>query len=292
MVHLRPIKLHPGKSMEEYAKRLATLTPGFSGADIANLCNEAAIIAARKNQKTVEPEDFELASERVMAGLEKKKTMTPEEVRIVAVHESGHAVVSWFLEGGAPLLKLTIVPRARGSLGFAQYLPSDTHLETRDELLDRICCILGGRLAEEVFFNKLTTGAYDDLKKVYETAHNIVTKFGMSETIGYLGYNEQEHGKSYSEETNKLIDQEIKKIVDECTARARALVIEHKHHIENLSKLLLEKETLDLHAIVSVLGERPFKAKENFRAYLEIKKQEEIEKGEKGTSGKEATSTA
>lgn len=187
-MHLAPIKLDPSKAIEEYAKRLATLTPGFSGAEISNLCNEAAIMAARANKLFVDSHDFEMASERVMAGLEKKKMISEEERRVVAYHESGHAVVSWFLEGGHPLLKLTIIPRSKGSLGYAQYLPNESSLETKSELLDRICCILGGRVSEETFFGEVTTGAYDDLKKAYEVAHNIVTKFGMSENIGYVGY--------------------------------------------------------------------------------------------------------
>lgn len=174
--------------MEEYARRLSTLTPGFSGAEISNLCNEAAILAARKNKTTVDSDDFEMAAERVMAGLEKKSIISPEERKIVAYHESGHAVVSWFLEGGMPLLKLTIIPRSKGSLGYAQYLPNESQLETYEELLDRICCILGGRCSESHFFGRVTTGAYDDLKKAYELAHAIVTKFGMSDAIGYVGY--------------------------------------------------------------------------------------------------------
>jgi len=173
-VHLKPLKLDPEKEIGDYAKRLATLTPGFSGADIANLCNEAAIMAARKNKTFVSTEEFEAASERVLAGLEKKNLMSKEEKRTVAIHESGHAVVSWFLEGGAPLLKLTIIPRSKGSLGFAQYLPNESSLETKEELLDRICCILGGRCAEEHFNGKVTTGAYDDLQKAYKVAKNIV----------------------------------------------------------------------------------------------------------------------
>jgi len=151
MVHLKPLTLDPEKPMEEFAKRLATLTPGFSGADISNLCNEAAILAARKNKRFVSTDEFESAAERVMAGLEKKKIISEEERRTVAVHESGHAVVSWFLEGGAPLLKLTIIPRSKGSLGFAQYLPNESSLETKEELMDRICTILGGRCSEELF---------------------------------------------------------------------------------------------------------------------------------------------
>lgn len=217
MVHLKPLKLDQSKTMEEYAKRLSTLTPGFSGADIANLCNEAAILAARKNKKFIESIDFEMASERVLAGLEKKKIVSETERRVVAVHESGHAVVSWFLEGGHPLLKLTIIPRSKGSLGFAQYLPNENSLDTKEELIDRLCSILGGRCAEQEFFGRITTGAYDDLKKAYEMAYAMVSKYGMSDKIGYVGYVEGDYNKSYSDATNKLIDDEIKALIDMAT---------------------------------------------------------------------------
>lgn len=155
MVHLKNLKLEPSKTKEEYASRLATLTPGFSGADIANLCNEAAILAARKNKDFVDTLDFELSAERVIAGLERKKLISEEEKKIVAYHESGHAVVSWFVEGGNPLLKLTIIPRSKGSLGYAQYLPSESFLETKEELKDKIASMLGGRCSEELFFGKV-----------------------------------------------------------------------------------------------------------------------------------------
>lgn len=149
------------------------------------MCNEAAILAARKNKTTIDSHDFEMAAERVMAGLEKKRVISEEERKIVAYHESGHAVVSWFLEGGNPLLKMTIIPRSKGSLGYAQYLPNESSLETREELIDRICCILGGRISELHFFGQVTTGAYDDLKKAYQTASAIVTKFGIFKKIFY-----------------------------------------------------------------------------------------------------------
>ncbi|CAK65107.1 unnamed protein product (macronuclear) [Paramecium tetraurelia] len=266
MVHLAPIKLDPSKTMEEYARRLATLTPGFSGAEIANLCNEAAIMAARANKTYVDSHDFEMASERVMAVKKKGKT--------VAYHESGHAVASWFLKGGHPLLKLTIIPRSKGSLGYAQYLPNESSLETKQELLDRICCILGGRVAEEIFFGQVTTGAYDDLKKAYDVAHSIVTKFGMNENIGYVGFQEGEFQKPYSDSTNKQIDDEIRKLIEEQTQRTRLLITEKKEFVNKLASTLLEKETLDLQKIIEVLGERPFAPKSNYKAYLEIKKED------------------
>ncbi|CAD8111866.1 unnamed protein product [Paramecium primaurelia] len=274
MVHLAPLKLDPRKTMEDYARRLATLTPGFSGAEIANLCNEAAIMAARANKIYVDSDDFEMASERVMAGLEKKRTISEEERKIVAYHESGHAVVSWFLQGGHPLLKLTIIPRSKGTLGYAQYLPNESNLESKEELLDRICCILGGRIAEEIFFGQITTGAYDDLKKAYEITHNIVTKFGMSESIGYIGFQEGEFLKSYSDNTNKKIDDEIKQIIEDQTQRTRSLLREKKEFVDNLATRLLEKETLDLQKIIEVLGERPFPPRSNYKVYLEIKKED------------------
>eukprot|EP00330_Aristerostoma_sp_ATCC50986_P010559 CAMPEP_0114588888 /NCGR_PEP_ID=MMETSP0125-20121206/11488_1 /TAXON_ID=485358 ORGANISM="Aristerostoma sp., Strain ATCC 50986" /NCGR_SAMPLE_ID=MMETSP0125 /ASSEMBLY_ACC=CAM_ASM_000245 /LENGTH=569 /DNA_ID=CAMNT_0001785529 /DNA_START=585 /DNA_END=2294 /DNA_ORIENTATION=- len=224
MVHLKPIKLHPEKTMDEYANRLSTLTPGFSGADIANLCNEAAILAARKNRKFVSSEHFEAASERILGGLEKKRMVSEEERKTVAVHESGHAVVSWFLEGGNPLLKLTIIPRSKGSLGFAQYLPNENSLETKEELMDKICSILGGRCAEQHFNGRVTTGAYDDLRKAYDMASNIVTKFGMSQRVGLIGFEENEYMKTMSNYMQKEIDEEIHRIIAECTDRTQQMV--------------------------------------------------------------------
>lgn len=204
-VHLRPLKLSDERTAERYASRLASLTPGFSGSDIANICNEAAILAARNGRTSVIPHDFEMAVERNIGGMEQKKIVTEEEKRTVAVHESGHAVVSWFLEGGSPLLKLTIIPRSKGSLGFAQYLPNEGSLEKKEELLDRICSILGGRCAEKVFFGKVTTGAYDDFNKAYSLAHNMITKVGMSDSIGLVNYSQNEAGeKRYSQKTNSV----------------------------------------------------------------------------------------
>ena len=162
-VHLEKIMLHESKTRDDYARRLASLTPGFSGADIANLCNEAALLAARNNKESVDPHDFEMATERLIGGIEKKNIVSSQEKKIVSVHESGHAVVSWFLEGADPLLKLTIIPRSKGSLGFAQYFTNENKLNTRRQLIDQICFILGGRCAEEHFFGTCTNGAADDL---------------------------------------------------------------------------------------------------------------------------------
>ncbi|KAM3130330.1 Paraplegin [Paramecium bursaria] len=250
MVHLKPIKIRPENSMDTQANRLATLTPGFSGADIANLCNEAAIIAARENSKYVEINHFEMAAERVMAGLEKKSNLSEQDRKTIAYHECGHAVVSWFLEGGDPLLKLTIIPRSKGSLGYAQYLPTESNLQTKDELLDKICCALGGRVAEEVFFGKISTGAADDLNKIFKYAQAIVTKFGMVDDLYNVSFEEDgQFEKGYSEATNQIIDQKIKQIVDECTIKTRNQIQQYKQKIEELAGLLLEKETLDLQQI-------------------------------------------
>ncbi|CAD8104947.1 unnamed protein product [Paramecium primaurelia] len=277
LVHLKPIKLDPSKTKEEYAKRLATLTPGFSGAEIANLCNEAAILAARQNSKYVTSFHFEQASERVMAGLEKKKFMSEEERKIVAFHESGHAVVSWFLAGGDPLLKLTIIPRSKGSLGYAQYLPNESNLQTMEELKDKICCVLGGRISENYFFKSITTGASDDLKRAYDYANAIITKFGMNETIGQIGYQDDQYSKDYSDKTNEIIDEEMQKLIYQCTKRTEELVKKYEDKIKALAELLLEKESLDLQQIINLLGERPFPPKSNYKAYLDLKKVEQTE---------------
>lgn len=172
--------------------------------------------------------DLEMATERIIGGIERKSIISLEEKRTVAVHESGHAVVSWFLEGADPLLKLTIIPRSKGSLGFAQYFVNETKLNTRTQLIDRICFILGGRCAEERFFGKITNGASDDLKKAYEIAHSIVVKLGMSDEIGYMGYSDQQYLRPYSEEMARKIDQEIIKVISECTVRTKEMVIKYE----------------------------------------------------------------
>ena len=206
---------------DEYAKKLSALTPGFSGADIMNICNEGAIIAARKNSESVTIRDFEMATERVIGGIERKLPQSKEELKTVAYHEAGHAVAGWFSEWSAPLIKLTIIPRAKGSLGFAQYLPDELHLYTKEQLNDMIKVALAGRISEEMFFNRITTGASDDLKKCTQIATGIVTEFGMSQELGTINYSVGEMSeKPYSQRTNRLIDREITKIIhdryDEC----------------------------------------------------------------------------
>jgi len=187
-VHLKKIKVNKEKTRDEYAKKLAALTPGFSGADIANVCNEGAIIAARGDKKSVGLKEFESATERVIGGIEQKKVMTFEERKTVAYHEAGHAVAGWFLEHSNPLLKITIIPRSKGSLGFAQYLPEELLLYHKEALVDMIKVALGGRIAEQIFFDTVTTGASDDIKKVTQIAQGLVTVYGMNDRLGLVSY--------------------------------------------------------------------------------------------------------
>lgn len=268
LVHLRPLNMEEG--MKKFmAKRLASLTPGFSGADIANICNEAAILAVRKNHETVEKIDFEMAVERIIGGLEKTSSVSKEEKRTVAVHESGHGVVSWYLKGADPLLKLTIIPRSKGSLGFAQYLPKENSLETKEELEDKIISILAGRCAEELFFNKVTSGAYDDFQKAYRIAKSIVTKLGMNKKLGYVSLEENDQGyKIFSDKTNAEIDRECMGIIRRLSEKCREMVLKHRDKIQEMSDVLLEKESIDLKIIVGILGERPFGNSGSFEAYL------------------------
>lgn len=203
-VHLRKLPLKE-EQVERFSKRLATVTPGFSGSEIANVCNEAAIICARNNRTVIEPNDFESAVDRVIAGLEMKRMKSKKSVEKVAIHESGHGIVGWFLKGGSPLIKLTIIPRSKGSLGYAQYLPTEESLKYEETLKDEIAVILGGRIAEEVFFGEITTGAYDDLQKAQKTAEAIVMQYGMTEKIGLVQYPSNPYGfKAFSEETNQV----------------------------------------------------------------------------------------
>lgn len=199
MLYLKKVKLDTAKSIEEYAKRLATLTPGFSGADISNLVNEAAIISARNNKESVGTNAFEQASERVIAGLETKRPITEETKRIIAIHESGHAIVSWLLENSNPLVKVTIVPRSKGSLGFNQFMSDDKVLHSKEFILDEICTLLGGRIAEEILIGSITTGASNDLERITQLAQSMVMKFGMS-NVGLQSYKEEGYSKPFSRE--------------------------------------------------------------------------------------------
>ena len=206
LVHLKKLKLNQVTSLEDYARRLATLTPGFSGSDIATICNEAAIFAVRGKKDFIDSTHFEEAVERLIGGVRTSKMLTIEEERTVAYHESGHGVVAWFLKGAMPLLKLTIIPRTKGALGFAQYLPKENSAETKEDMMDTICAILGGRCTEQFFFGKVTTGAYDDLNKVYEIAREMVTKYGMSTELGLIAYPEakETHKRLFSDRFNQV----------------------------------------------------------------------------------------
>jgi len=270
MIHLTPLKLNVELPTEQYAKRLAALTPGFSGADLANLCNEAAILAARNNKDFVDRSDFEAAAERVIGGLERSKKLDPKERQVVAYHESGHAAAAWFLEGADPVLKVSILPRSKGALGFAQFLPHETMLYSKSELLDKICATLAGRVAEEVFFHKVTTGAQNDLQKATEIAMALVTSFGMSERLGPIGYSldKESFGKPFSQATSRLIDEDVRATVQACLERTRALVTEKKPLIEKLAVRLLEKERVLHRDLEETLGPRPFPIKSEYEKYV------------------------
>lgn len=259
-VHLKPLK----KAKDLDTDFLSKQTPGFSGADIANVCNEAALIAARNNKKAVDKQDFLDAVDRIIGGLEKKnKIITPEEKRAVAFHEAGHATVSWMLEHAAPLVKVTIVPRGR-SLGAAWYLPEERLIVRPEQMLDEMCAALGGRAAEKVIFNKISTGALSDLEKVTKQARAMVTVYGLSDKIGNLTYydstgqNEYGFTKPYSEQTAELIDKEISDIVEEQYQRAIALLEKHKNKLIELAEVLLKDEVIFKDNLEEIFGKRPF----------------------------------
>jgi cell division protease FtsH len=258
-VHLKPLK----KSKELDIDFLAKQTPGFSGADIANVCNEAALIAARKGNKSVGRQDFLDAVDRIVGGLEKKnKIVTPEEKRAVAFHEAGHATCSWLLEHAAPLVKVTIVPRGR-SLGAAWYLPEERLIVHPEQMLDEMCAALGGRAAEKVIFNKISTGALSDLEKVTKQARAMVTVYGLSDKVGNLTYydssgqNEYGFTKPYSEQTAELIDKEISDIIEKQYQRAIKILTENKDKLTELAEVLLEKEVIFKDNLEKIFGKRP-----------------------------------
>ena len=259
-VHLRPLKKEETLDIDFLAKQ----TPGFSGADIANVCNEAALIAARKGKKAVNKQDFLDAVDRIVGGLEKKnKIITPEEKRAVAFHEAGHATVSWMLEHAAPLVKVTIVPRGR-SLGAAWYLPEERLIVRPEQMLDEMCAALGGRAAEKVIFDKISTGALSDLEKVTKQARAMVTVYGLSDKVGNLTYydssGQSEYGftKPYSEQTAELIDKEISNIIEEQYERAVKLLEEHKDKLTELAEVLLDKEVIFKDNLEKIFGKRAF----------------------------------
>ncbi|WP_435624997.1 ATP-dependent zinc metalloprotease FtsH [Flagellimonas sp.] len=263
-VHLRPIKTAETLDLDFLAKQ----TPGFSGADIANVCNEAALIAARKEKKAVTKQDFLDAVDRIIGGLEKKnKIITPEEKKTIAFHEAGHATVSWMLEHAAPLVKVTIVPRGQ-SLGAAWYLPEERLIVRPEQMLDEMCATMGGRAAEKVIFNKISTGALSDLEKVTKQARAMVTIYGLNEELGNVTYydssgqNEYGFSKPYSEETAQKIDEEISKIIEEQYQRAIALLKKNKDKLTELADRLLDKEVIFKDDLEKIFGKRPFEKEE------------------------------
>jgi cell division protease FtsH len=275
-VHLKPLK----KSKNLDTDFLSKQTPGFSGADIANVCNEAALIAARNGKKAVEKQDFLDAVDRIIGGLEKKnKIITPDEKKAVAYHEAGHATVSWMLEHAAPLVKVTIVPRGR-SLGAAWYLPEERLIVRPEQMLDEMCAALGGRAAEKVIFNKISTGALSDLEKVTKQARAMVTVYGLSDKIGNLTYydssgqNEYGFTKPYSERTAELIDKEISDIVEAQYQRAIALLNENKDKLIELAEVLLKEEVIFKDNLETIFGKRPY---ETSKVEAEVDKTEEEE---------------
>ena len=258
-VHLQPLKLADGVD----PKKLSAQTPGFAGAEIANVCNEAALIAARKNKEAVDMQDFQDAVDRVIGGLEKKnKIISPEEKKIVAYHEAGHAIAGWFLEHADPLVKVSIVPRGVAALGYAQYLPKEQFLYTTEQLSDGMCMTMGGRVAEDITFNKISTGAQNDLERITKLAYAMVTVYGMSEKVGNVSFNDQggeyNFNKPYSDKTAELIDQEVRELITGVYKRTKDLLIEKREGLEALAVKLLEKEILFQSDLEEILGKRPF----------------------------------
>ena len=260
-VHLKNIKR--SETMSPY--ELAEMTPGFAGAEIANVCNEAALIAARRGKAEVDMNDFNYALDRVIGGLEKKnKLIAPHEKEIIAYHEAGHAICGWYLEHASPLVKVTIVPRGMGTLGYAQYLPKEEYITRTEALLDRMCMTMGGRAAEKNIFNKISTGAQSDLDQVTRMAYSMVTIYGMNEKVGnvsFYGMQQDQFSKPYSDDTARLIDQECRKIIDQQYDRAQSLLEEKNKELHLLAAALLDKEVLTKADVARLIGDSPFEDK-------------------------------
>ena len=263
-VHIRSLKLNDDVNV----KNLAAQTPGFAGAEIANVCNESALIAARKNKESIEMSDFQDAIDRVIGGLEKKnKIISPEEKKIVAYHEAGHAVAGWYLEHADPLVKVSIVPRGIAALGYAQYLPKEQYLYQTDQLLDEMCMALGGRAAEDITFGKISTGALSDLERITKMAYSIVSVYGMNKNIGNISFYDSKQSdynftKPYSDSTAEKIDSEVKRIVDSAYERTKKLLLDKREQLEKIANKLLEKEILFQNDLETLIGKRPFESKQ------------------------------
>jgi cell division protease FtsH len=280
-VHLKPIKLEPGIDIDFLSKQ----TPGFSGADIANLCNEAALIAARKDKKFVQKQDFLDAVDRIVGGLEKKnKIITKEEKKAIAYHEAGHATISWLLEHAHPLVKVTIVPRGQ-SLGAAWYLPEERSITTTDQILDQMCSALGGRAAEQLTFGKISTGALSDLEKVTKQAYAMVTIYGLNDRIGNISFYDSQgrdmFTKPYSDDTARVIDEEVSKLVESQYQRALKILEENKDKLALLAEKLLTNEVIFKEDLIDIFGKRPWeKEEETVVATVETSEQESAELSE------------
>lgn len=285
-VHLKGLKL----SKDIDPKKLSAQTPGFAGAEIANVCNEAALIAARGNKPEINMQDFQDAIDRVIGGLEKKnKIISPEEKKIVAYHEAGHAIAGWFLEFADPLVKVSIVPRGVAALGYAQYLPKEQYLYRTEQLLDMMCMTLGGRVAEDVFFGKVSTGAQNDLEKITKMAYAMVTIYGMNEKVGHVSFRDDAGefglmGKPYSEETARIIDEEVRKLIQQAYDKTRALIISHREDLEHLAQALLSKEILFQQDLEELIGKRPFDTKTTYQEYMDSAEKKEPESASAETS--------
>ena len=269
-VHLKQIKTAPDMDPQV----LAEMTPGFAGAEIANVCNEAALVAARRGKSSVDLDDFNFALDRVIGGLEKKnKLISPREKEIIAYHEAGHAICGWYLKHASPLVKVTIVPRGVGTLGYAQYLPKEEYITRKEQLLDRICMTLGGRAAEKIVFDKISTGAQNDLDQVTKMGYSMISIFGMNEKVGNVSFyamSQENFNKPYSEDTATLIDDEVRNLIETEYKRAQELLKEKRNELNMLAKRLIEKEVLLKSDLEKLIGLRPYQEEETHNTHEEI----------------------
>lgn len=277
-VHLMPLKLAP----EVDPKKLAAQTPGFAGAEIANVCNEAALIAARRDKQAVDMQDFQDAIDRVIGGLEKKnKIISPEEKRIVAFHEAGHAIAGWFLEHADPLVKVSIVPRGIAALGYAQYLPKEQYLYTTEQLLDGMKMTMGGRAAEDIIFGKISTGAQNDLERITKLAYAMVTIYGMNKNVGNVSFSDPQgeygYGKPYSDKTAEMIDHEVRVLIQQVYDETKSLLLEHRAQLETIAGVLLEKEIIFQSDMEELIGHRPFDTRTTYDEFVNGAKDEKKE---------------